>query len=305
MQYVTISFYQFFSIEDVAGQIASLQLAWKPLGVRGRIYLAKEGINAQLSLEKGQYAAWLRWKETSLFHNAPVKMQSTTEHAFEKLTIKERPQLCAFDVPIDVAKHASASLTPQEWKKRLDERDPSQVVIDVRNSYESSIGHFSGALLPPLETFREFPSYAKYLKEKMDLKKTSFLIYCTGGIRCEYYGAYLRQQGFEEVYQLAGGVVEYGNEVGSDHWIGKLFVFDDRMAVDIGSEEVIASCIHCKNPSDTHYNCANMDCNRLFTCCPACAKKMRGLCQGSCQEGRVRPFDPGKKPKPFRKLSAS
>ncbi len=130
-------------------------------------------------------------------------------------------------------------------------------------------------------------------------------MYCTGGIRCELFSALIKQEGFEKVFQLHGGVVNYGKEEGNDFWRGKLFVFDDRLAVSIGnqySKEIISNCQLCNIPSDTYYNCANMDCNELFIYCPSCAEKTLGCCSKSCeQSSRRRPFDTNQRPKPFKK----
>lgn len=304
MSHLALSFYQFFLIESVEETVASLKKTLEELDAKGRIYISQEGINAQLSLEKGAYDRFCCWKRESPFAKAPLKVQETSEHAFEKLTVKIREQLCAFDVPVDFSE-ASSHLSPQEWKKRLDAKDPNTFVVDVRNRYESDVGHFSGAILPPVDSFREFPAYAEELEKKVDKNKQTVLMYCTGGIRCEYYSAYLKKRGFKQVFQLQGGVIQYAEEMGASHWKGKLFVFDDRMTVPIGSQEVLSTCIYCEEPSDLYYNCANMDCNKLFTCCSKCAQAKKGLCSSSCSSGRVRPFDESEHPKPFRKLRGS
>jgi UPF0176 protein len=198
-------------------------------------------------------------------------------------------------------------VSPEEWQKMLDERDENTVLIDVRNHYEWDIGHFEGAELPNLEQFREFPRYAKELKEKRDPKKTKVMMYCTGGIRCELYSALMKEEGFEEVYQLQGGVIKYGIEAGTKHWRGKLFVFDDRLSVSISEKEpseLISQCIYCKTSTDYYYNCANMDCNELFLACTSCAKEHLGCCCASCETApRVRPLAVEERPKPFRRLS--
>ena len=132
------------------------------------------------------------------------------------------------------------------------------------------------------------------------------MMYCTGGIRCELYSALLKDEGFETVYQLKGGVIQYGLQEGKQHWRGKLFVFDDRMVVPISgdNDEVISKCRFCDEKSDTYYNCANMDCNELFIACPKCVSARKACCSENCLEhGRVRAFHSDARPKPFRKLS--
>jgi UPF0176 protein len=199
-----------------------------------------------------------------------------------------------------------AHLSPAEWKKELDAQDENTIMIDVRNAYESKVGKFKGAIVPPLDTFREFPQFVEQLKQKYDVKKTKVIMYCTGGIRCEFFSPLVKKAGFENVYQLEGGVIKYGLQEGKEHWEGKLFVFDDRMVIPICEEnqEIISSCSFCGVASDTFYNCANMDCNELFLACPSCIEEKKGCCCGVClQTGRVRGFAKTAHPKPFRKLS--
>jgi len=178
------------------------------------------------------------------------------------------------------------------------------VIIDVRNAYESEIGHFEGAHLPKLGTFRQFPEYARELKQDYDPESTKVMMYCTGGIRCELYSALMKKEGFVNVVQLEGGVINYGLNEGNEQWRGKLFVFDDRLAVPIDGKEAetISSCRQCSEPSDTYYNCANMDCNELFLSCPSCAEAFLGCCSQLCQSApRLRSFIKTDRPKPFRK----
>ena len=215
-----------------------------------------------------------------------------------------RSQLVALDCDVDLSKRG-AYLSPSDWEEKLNEKSENTIILDVRNRYESIVGHFEGAIQPDLENFRDFPSFAKSLYEKWEGKDVHVLIYCTGGIRCELYSPILKQVGFKSVYQLEGGVVAYGLSQGSSHWRGKLFVFDDRMVVPISSDCVqpISECQFCKTASDTYYNCANMDCNELFLACTSCAKSNRGCCQSSCLSAeRLRKVDFTLPPKPFRKL---
>jgi UPF0176 protein len=177
-------------------------------------------------------------------------------------------------------------------------------LLDVRNDYEWAIGHFEGAELPKCESFRDFEVYAEKLKEERDPSTTEVMMYCTGGIRCELYSAVLKARGFEKVYQLEGGIINYGLKQGNDHWLGKLFVFDDRLSVPLCDKEapVVGQCYHCQTPIENYYNCANMDCNRLFLCCSSCLKQYAGCCHESCREApRLRPYHQQDPHKPFRK----
>lgn len=266
---------------------------------RGRIYISGEGINGQASgIEKDaeEYMAWMR--EDPRFADAKFKIHRASEHPFPKMTVKYRKQLVAMDQTVDFSKRGEA-VPPKEWKKMLEEEE-KKILLDVRNDYEWKAGHFEGAELPQLEQFRHFPKYAKELREQYGVN-TPVMMYCTGGIRCEYYSALLKEEGFEKVYQLDGGVIQYGLEEGSTHWKGKLFVFDDRMVVPLGSKnDVIARCIYCDTLCDVYYNCANMDCNGLFFSCLDCLRSHIGCCKETCQTGRVRPYH--EDGKPFRRM---
>ncbi|HLB52916.1 MAG TPA: rhodanese-like domain-containing protein, partial [Chlamydiales bacterium] len=229
-------------------------------------------------------------------------LHPANEHPFPKMTVKYRKQLVAMDCSVDFSKRGEA-ISPKEWKKKLEEKDERTLILDVRNTYESKVGHFEGAELPDLEQFRHFPEYAKKLKD-LHGADAPVMMYCTGGIRCEYYSALLKEEGFEKVYQLDGGVIQYGLEEGSKYWKGKLFVFDDRLVVPLDQEgEVIATCRHCQNSCDVYHNCANMDCNELFICCIHCLKEHVGCCSEECKSGRVRPYH--EDGKPFRKMRSN
>ncbi len=299
--YLAIAYYYFTPILDLQEDLEAHRNFLNSRDIRGRIYLSQEGVNGQVSGEYRDalgYIDWLRKK----YEKIVCKVQPCQEHAFYKLTIKIRKQLVAFDHPVDLSKRGNA-VSPSTWKKMLEEKDKETVVIDVRNNYESKVGHFKGAILPPCASFREFPSWTSEL-EKQIPKEAKVMIYCTGGIRCEYYSTYLQEKGYTNVYQLEGGIIQYGFEEGGEHFQGKLFVFDDRLVVPLqeGDVEAISSCHHCGLPSDVYYNCANMDCNELFTCCHACSQVKVGCCSSSCMAAsRLRPFDSSPRPKPFRK----
>ncbi|MBA3815232.1 MAG: rhodanese-related sulfurtransferase [Parachlamydiaceae bacterium] len=270
-----------------------------------RIYLSEQGINGQMSAIKADAEAYMNWMQKHpLFQNVKFKIHPYHENVFPRITVKYRKQLVALDAdwkPSERGEHVS----PEKWQDMLDSQE-NKILLDVRNEYEWKVGHFEGAELPACETFREFTAYADSLKEKINSKKTPVMMYCTGGIRCELYSAILKERGFEKVYQLDGGVIGYGLEQGNKHWLGKLFVFDDRMAVPISEKEpaspVIGKCHFCAIDNEQYYNCANIDCNNLFLCCPDCLKAFTGCCCLECQQGpRLRPFHEQTAHKPFRR----
>lgn len=301
MDYSILAFYCLTAIEDPHLEVSRHKEFLVSRDFRCRIYISEEGINGQVSgsLESAQeYMAWMH--ADSRFSHVSFKIHPASEHAFPKTTVKYRRQLVAIDCEVDLSirgEHVSSA----SWKKMLETREKESLLIDVRNDYEWEAGHFEGAELPKLDTFRQFPSYAKELKERCDPSTTAVMMYCTGGIRCEYYSAVLKKEGFEKVYQLDGGVIQYGLDQGSEHWRGKLFVFDDRLVVPVGEkQETIGHCLHCSIANDVYYNCANMDCNELFFCCLPCLREHKGCCSAEClAQGRVRPF--AETAKPFRK----
>lgn len=299
-----LAYYYLEGLEDPRGEIARQKAFFEGRSLMGRIYISEQGINGQMSGTVDACCEYMKWmKADERFAGIQFKVHEWHEQAFPKATIKYRKQLVAMDCEVDLSLRGE-HVRPEVWSRMLEERDGDTIVLDVRNDYEWKVGRFEGAELPPLETFRQFPVYAKQLREKRDPKKTKVMMYCTGGIRCEFYSALMKKEGFENVYQLDGGVIQYGEDEGQKHWRGKLFVFDDRLVVPISEEEAapISSCKYCEKPLDVYYNCANMDCNALFICCPDCLKKQKGCCCEACQkEDRIRPIDEKASPKPFRK----
>ncbi len=271
-------------------------------GMVGRIYISEEGINGQASGPVEDCRRYMEWlAEKPGFENVVFKCDPHHQNIFYKMTVKRRKQLVALDKTVDLHE-TGVHLSPREWKRTL-ETEKDFILIDTRNDYETKVGYFEGAELPECNTFREFKEYtSRRLLDQNVSKDQKILMYCTGGIRCEYYSAYLKEEGFTDVYQLDGGVIGYAHAEGGSHWKGKLFVFDDRLVADIkGDGDCIAACRHCGQPADHYYNCANMDCNFLFTCCPSCLASFSGCCCETCIEApRVRPYDEVTRA-PFRK----
>lgn len=301
--FFVLAYYHFVSIPDPHQEVAAHKAFFKERQITSRIYLSEQGINGQMSGARADAEAYMKWMHANpLFEKMPFKIHPHHENVFPRQTVKYRRQLVALDEEVDLTQ-TGEHLPPAQWKTML-ENEQKPLVLDVRNDYEWQVGRFEGAECPPCETFREFKQYADELKTKVDPKTTPVMMYCTGGIRCELFSALLRKGGFEKVYQLDGGVINYGLKQGSDHWLGKLFVFDDRLTVPISQEEtpVIGTCYHCAKPNETYYNCANMDCNRLFLCCADCLQQFKGCCAVECQQApRVRPHHPQDAHKPFRK----
>jgi UPF0176 protein len=257
------------------------------MGILGRIYVSHEGVNAQVSIPEPQLDLFTQGLEMIDFLKGS-RLNFALAHdkyAFFKLAIKVRPKLVAdgledpdFDVT-DKGQHVDA-----ESFNMLTEQ-AGTLVVDMRNQYESEIGHMENAICPPANSFREeLPMVARMLEA---YKERKVVMYCTGGIRCEKASAYMKHCGYKQVYQLEGGIIEYVRQCKEkglpNKFIGKNFVFDKRMAEAVG-EEVIANCHQCGMPSDSHVNCANDLCHNLFIQCPSCADSMNGTCSAHCKQ---------------------
>jgi UPF0176 protein len=292
LPFLVLAYYHLAKVDDPKAFVKEHKAFFATRDVRGRIYIAKEGINGTLSAPKEVVCEYLRWIwEKPGFLDLEFKIQEYHDHTFGRMQVKTRNELVAlgFEVPLD---QRGEHLSPKAWREML-EQEQDKVVLDVRNDYEWELGHFEGSEVPPCKTFKDFKAYSEELKARIDPEKTKVLMSCTGGIRCEFFSSLLKQQGIKNVYQLQGGIIKYGAEEKSKHWLGKLFVFDDRLAVPLSEEEAptIGKCMHCGCEADRYYNCANMDCNELFLCCPKCLEAFQGCCQESCQKGcRVRPY---------------
>lgn len=283
----TLSFYRYVILENPKETRDLLYKEWAQLGVLGRIYVAYEGINAQLSLptEKLQEFRDAIDKHPE-FKDVPFKIAVDDDgKSFFLLAIKVRKKIVAdgldddaYDVT-NVGKHLSA----EEFNAAMD--DPETIVVDMRNHYEAEVGHFEGAITPDVDTFREeLPWVVENLQDKKDKK---VLMYCTGGIRCEKASAYLRHHGFEDVNQLHGGIISYAQEIKQkgipSKFKGKNFVFDERLGERI-TDDIISECHQCGNKCDTHTNCANVDCNLLFIQCKDCQNEFNNCCCDECKE---------------------
>ncbi|WP_075883475.1 oxygen-dependent tRNA uridine(34) hydroxylase TrhO [Candidatus Protochlamydia sp. W-9] len=301
--FFVLAYYHFTAIADPHQEVKAHKEFFKDRNITSRIYLSEQGINGQMSGKREDAEAYMNWLHANpLFETMPFKIHSYHENVFPRQTVKYRKQLVALDEDVDM-NQTGQHISPLEWKELL-EKEKRPLLLDVRNEYEWQVGRFDGAECPPCDTFREFKEYAENLKTQVNPEQTPIMMYCTGGIRCELYSSLLKKEGFKEVYQLEGGIINYGLKQGSEHWLGKLFVFDDRLTIPISQEPapVIGSCHHCQTSNETYYNCANMDCNHLYLCCQTCVEKFLGCCCTDCQNApRVRPYHHQDVHKPFRK----
>ena len=296
---ITISFYQYHKIENPQLFRDKLFLEWQTLDVLGRTYVSYEGINAQISVPSENFLELKNQLDTISFLNNIRLNVAIEQHnkSFLKLKIKVRNKIVADglnDDTFDVT-NKGIHLNAKEFNQMLE--DPNTICVDMRNHYESEIGHFDGAITPDVDTFRDsLDIIEEDLKENKENK--NLLMYCTGGIRCEKASAYYKHKGFKNVFQLEGGIIEYTRQVKSEHlenkFLGKNFVFDHRRAEKI-SEHVVANCHQCGSPCDVHVNCANEACHLLFIQCKDCSEKMETTCSVECQEIIQLPYEEQKK----------
>ena len=292
---LTISFYTYAKIGNPEIFRNHLFITWNELGVLGRIYVANEGINAQLSIPADNFSAFKNHLDSIEFLE-DVRLNIAVEqdnYSFLKLKIKVRPKILADglnDLTFDVTnkgEHVNAE------KFNLLIEDENTILVDMRNHYESEIGHFKNAITPDVDTFREsLDVIAEDLEPHKEDK--NIVMYCTGGIRCEKASAYYKHKGFKQVFQLEGGIINYVRQIKDqgleNKFIGKNFVFDERRAEQI-SEDIIAHCHQCGKPCDTHTNCANEACHLLFIQCEECKAEMENCCSHTCMEINRLPYE--------------
>ncbi|MBV8324765.1 rhodanese-related sulfurtransferase [Chryseobacterium sp.] len=292
---LTLSFYAYAKIENPQQFRDDLFIAWNALDALGRIYVAHEGINAQMSVPADQFEAFRDTLEVYDFMKG-IRLNVAVDqdnYSFLKLTIKVRNKIVADglnDDTFDVT-NKGVHLRAQEFNDMLS--DPNTIVVDFRNHYESEVGHFEGAITPDVENFREsLPIINDQLQDFKEDK--NLLMYCTGGIRCEKASAYFKHQGFKNVFQLEGGIIEYTRQIKEEgiksKFIGKNFVFDHRLGERI-TDDIISQCHQCGKPCDNHTNCSNDACHLLFIQCDECKAAMENCCSTECLETIHLPWD--------------
>ncbi|WJV52128.1 rhodanese-related sulfurtransferase [Prodigiosinella aquatilis] len=292
---MTISFYRYFHIDDPQVFRDRLYMAFTALNVFGRIYIAQEGINAQISIPQNRFDDF----KTTLFSTHSeldhIRLNIALDDdgkSFWVLRMKVRDRIVAdgIDDPTFDSSLVGHYLKAEQVNQMAE--DPDTLFVDMRNHYEYEVGHFENAIEIPSDTFREqLPMAVDMLT---DSREKNIVMYCTGGIRCEKASAYLLHRGFKNVYHVEGGIIEYARQAKVKglplKFIGKNFVFDERMGERI-SEHIIAHCHQCGTPCDSHTNCRNEGCHVLFIQCPVCAEKYEGCCSSACQEERKLPLE--------------
>jgi len=292
---LTLSFYQYAKIGNPQVFRDHLFITWNNLDVLGRIYVANEGINGQLSVPADRFNEFKEHLDGISFLKG-IRLNIAVEQnnkSFLKLKIKVRDKILADglnDDTFDVT-NKGIHLGAEQFNQIIEEENT--ILVDMRNHYESEIGYFKYAVTPDVDTFRDSLDIIEAdLKDHKEDK--NLVMYCTGGIRCEKASAYFKHKGFKNVYQLEGGIIEYTRQVKEQNlenkFLGQNFVFDDRRAERI-SEDIVANCHQCGKPYDVHTNCANEACHLLFIQCDECKEKMENCCSTACMEVNRLPYE--------------
>ena len=284
---ITVSFYQYFFIENPQEFRDEFYKGLNELNVFGRIYIASEGINAQVSVPQSNFNKFKDYLYTYSNLNG-LRLNIAVDKdgkSFWVLKIKIRVKIVADGINDPSFNMAKKGKYVDATAFNELSTDPNTVIVDMRNHYEYEVGHFENAIEIPSDTFREqLPMAAEMLDDKKD---KNIIMYCTGGIRCEKASAYMLHRGFKNVFHLEGGIIHYANQVNeenlSNKFHGKNFVFDDRLGERI-TDEIISNCHQCGSKADTHTNCKNEGCHLLFIQCEACSEKYKGCCSEKCHE---------------------
>ncbi len=284
--YQTLLFYKYTRIPDAA-EFAQQHLAFcERLGIVGRIIVSEEGLNGTISGTVVQCKKYMdQVTGNALFEGIDFKVDEVDTPSFERLYVRVKPEIVHSSLRgielVDPTETTGIHLKPHEVLEMLDDEDV--VFLDVRSNYESNVGRFKNAIALDIDNFRDFP---EKLKEIEGLKDKKVVTYCTGGIKCEKASGYLVKNGFKNVYQVEGGVVKYAKETGGKDFEGKLYVFDNRVVVDVNNvnPSVISTCKICGTPSAHMVNCANAVCNEHFVLCETCGWKMEGCCSEACMQ---------------------
>ncbi len=285
-------YYLYTPLTDAAAYREEHLALCEGLGLRGRILIAAEGLNGTVSGPCAGTAEYMRvLGADERTRGIEFKVDEAEDHVFPKLSVKLRDEMVTLalgEEDVSPAELSGEHLSPAEWRRMMERDDV--VLVDARNDYEWELGRFEGAMLPPVQHFRQLPEWVRFHRAELEGKK--ILTYCTGGVRCEKFSGFLKREGFPEVFQLDGGIVTYGKdpEVQGEKFEGKCYVFDERIAVEVNRTEgakVISHCLHCGVICARYLNCAWSRCNAQHFCCDSCEATMDRYCGSVCREAAL------------------
>lgn len=285
-QYKVISFYKYVKIEDPEVLMKG-HLNWcLENGLKGKVYLAKEGISGSIFGDDEltrKYKNYL--KGYKIFEDIWFKETPTDSVAFSKMHVRVKEEIVNSGLRTTKLEHTAPKLTPEQLLKFYEDKKDF-VIVDARNWYESKIGKFKNAITPQITHFREWPKVVESLSEYKD---KTIVTYCTGGIRCEKASAYMREQGFKDVYQIDGGILNYILQFPDTYWEGGMFVFDDRRVFEPNTNDELmytANCHFCGKPTSYHINCHNIDCDKIIVSCHDCKVEKEYCCSDECRTSK-------------------
>jgi UPF0176 protein len=289
--YLILLYYHYTTIEDPEQYRKEHLNFCIEYGLRGRIIVAREGINGTVSGTAAACNAYIKHlKADERFSGIEFKSEPHGGHAFEKINVRVKPEIVHSGLPdLDPRGKTGKHIQPEEFIKLKDR--PDTVLLDVRSEYEHKVGRFKHAITLDIQHFRQFPEKLRQLEH---LKEKTVITYCTGGIKCEKASAYLLEQGFKNVYQLHGGIIQYGLETGGADFEGKCYVFDNRVVKEVNhlNPTTVGTCQVCGESSDRMINCANPECNAHIIMCISCSEHMQGACSETCRDHpKKRPYN--------------
>ncbi len=262
------------------------------LNLLGRIIVAPEGLNGTVSGLTADCEAYMAALHADpRFAGTGFKVDETNGHTFQKLHVRVKAEIVHSELPVNPLRQTGIHLEPEEFRQL--KNDPDVVLIDMRSNYEHEVGKFKGAITFDMENLRELPDHIAEIEYLKNSGK-KIVTYCTGGIKCEKASAYLLAQGFENVYQLHGGIIKYGMEAGGEDFDGECYVFDNRVTVPVNqvNPQTVSTCYRCGTPTSHMINCASPVCNNHVTLCEACGDDHAGTCSNACkQDPNLRAYD--------------
>ena len=263
--------------------------------IKGRIIISPEGINGTVSGKKNDCKKYMEsLNKNKLFKDLEFKIEDYYSNAFKKINVRLKNEIVNSGInDCNILEKKGVYIEPSDFKKILEDLPDDVTILDVRSNYEHNIGKFKNALTLDIENFRDFPIKISEVKSKIS-KKNKIITYCTGGVKCEKASAFLRKNGYENVYQLHGGIIKYGIEENGKDFHGKCYVFDNRIVKDVNkvNPEVIGRCYVTGEKTDRMVNCANVECNKHFPLSEDGAKKYNGCCSKECMNsGTTREYN--------------
>lgn len=295
MDYRVLLYYCYVPIADAEAFAEAHHRLCLSLNLRGRIIVAAEGLNGTVSGLVADCDAYMAAVHAdSRFAACEFKIDQVPDHTFTRLRVRVKPEIVHSSLrDVKPWERTAPYVEPEEFKALKNQ--PDVVLLDVRSAYEHGVGHFRNAVTLPIENFRDLPGQQEELQALREQTKGKKVVtYCTGGVKCEKASAWLLEQGFENVYQLHGGIIKYGLETGGEDFEGKCYVFDNRLTVDVNhvNPKVVGACYVCGTPSDRMINCANAACNNHLVMCQACSEQLDGACSAECRtHPQKRPYD--------------